>query len=94
MTPNLLARAAAGAVRLGTLGTAPAAAQKSGGVLRVYHWDSPASMSIHEENTYSTVVPMMGVFNNLVMYKQDEPQNSLKSSGSTNSRLQPAERCK
>ena len=39
----------------------------------------PASMSIHEENTYSTVVPMMGVFNNLVIYKQDEPQNSLKS---------------
>jgi peptide/nickel transport system substrate-binding protein len=56
-----------------------ASAQKSGGVLRIYHWDSPASMSIHEEATYSTVVPMMGVFNNLVMYKQDEPKNSLKS---------------
>ena len=69
MTPNLLARAAAGAVSLALSATAPAAAQKSGGVLRVYHWDSPASMSIHEENTYSTVVPMMGVFNNLVMYK-------------------------
>src|SRR5260370_35613225 len=36
-------------------------------------------MSIHEEATYSTVVPMMGVFNNLVMYKQDHPQNSLNS---------------
>ena len=36
-------------------------------------------MSIIEEATYSTVVPMMGVFNNLVMYKQDEPQNSMKS---------------
>jgi peptide/nickel transport system substrate-binding protein len=36
-------------------------------------------MSILEEATYSTVVPMMGVFNNLVMYKQDEPQNSMKS---------------
>ena len=36
-------------------------------------------MSILEEATYSTVVPMMGVFNNLVMYKQDEPQNSLQS---------------
>ena len=54
-----------------------ASAQKAGGVLRIYHWDSPASMSIHEEATYSTVVPMMGVFNNLVMYKQDEPKNSL-----------------
>jgi peptide/nickel transport system substrate-binding protein len=36
-------------------------------------------MSIHEEATYSTVVPMMGVFNNLVIYKQDEPKNSLQS---------------
>src|SRR5271169_2543344 len=54
-----------------------AAAQKPGGVLRIYHQDSPASMSIHEEATYSTVVPMMGVFNNLVMYRQDVAQNSL-----------------
>src|SRR5580693_3186185 len=53
--------------------------QKSGGVLKMHHQDSPASMSIIEEATYSTVVPMMGVFNNLVMYKQDEPQNSMKS---------------
>src|SRR6516164_11450448 len=54
-------------------------AQKPGGILRVYHWDSPPSMSIHEEAQYSTVVPMMGVFNNLVMYKQDEPKNSPQS---------------
>jgi hypothetical protein len=53
-------------------GAEPGLAQKPGGILRVYHWDSPASMSIHEEATYSTVVPMMGVFNNLIMYKQDE----------------------
>src|SRR5262252_2050129 len=62
-----------------TFGAQPGLAQKPGGILRVYHWDSPASMSIHEEATYSTVVPMMGIFNNLVIYKQDEPQNSLKS---------------
>jgi peptide/nickel transport system substrate-binding protein len=61
------------------LAAAPVLAQKSGGVLKVHHQDSPASMSIIEEATYSTVVPMMGVFNNLVMYKQDEPQNSMKS---------------
>ena len=36
-------------------------------------------MSIHEEATYSVVVPMMGVMNNLVMYKQDVPQNSQQS---------------
>src|SRR5690242_432041 len=55
----------------------PAAAQESGGVVRVYHHDSPASMSIHEEATWSVEAPMMAVFNNLVMYKQDEPQNRL-----------------
>ena len=38
----------------------PALAQKQGGVLKVYHRDSPASMSILEEATISTVLPMMG----------------------------------
>jgi peptide/nickel transport system substrate-binding protein len=56
-----------------------AEAQKSGGILKMQHWDSPASMSIHEEATYSTVVPVMGVMNNLVMYKQDVPQNSMQT---------------
>ena len=50
---------------------APAgSAQKPGGILRIYHRDSPASMSIHEEATFSAVMPMMGVFNNLVMFDQ------------------------
>jgi peptide/nickel transport system substrate-binding protein len=57
----------------------PAAAQKPGGTLKIQHWDSPASMSILEEATYSVVVPMMEVMNNLVMYKQDVAQNSLSS---------------
>ena len=57
----------------------PAAAQKSGGMLRIYHRDSPASMSILEEATISTVMPMMGVFNNLVIFDQHVAQNSLKS---------------
>jgi peptide/nickel transport system substrate-binding protein len=56
-----------------------ASAQKSGGVLRLYHRDSPASMSILEEATISTVMPIMGVFNNLVMFDQHVAQNSLKS---------------
>src|SRR5256884_1463546 len=55
----------------------PASAQKQGGTLRVYHRDSPASMSIHEEATWSTIMPMMGVFNNLVLYDQHIRQNSL-----------------
>jgi peptide/nickel transport system substrate-binding protein len=71
--------AAASGLLVASLVAGTASAQKSGGVLKVHHQDSPASMSIIEEATYSTVVPMMGVFNNLVMYKQDEPQNSLKT---------------
>ena len=61
------------------LAAAPAAAQKSGGVLRVYAEDSPASMSIHEEATPIVVQYVMGVFNNLVMYDQHVAQNSLKT---------------
>src|ERR1700692_3542627 len=56
-----------------------AAEPKQGGILRVYHRDSPASASIHEEATYSVNVPFMPVFNNLVIYKQDVAQNSLES---------------
>ncbi|MFI5022800.1 MAG: ABC transporter substrate-binding protein [Alphaproteobacteria bacterium] len=70
--------AAAGLV-LGLLVTHEALAQKKGGILKIYHRDSPASASIHEEATYSTVIPFMPVFNNLVLYKQDVPQNSLES---------------
>jgi peptide/nickel transport system substrate-binding protein len=51
--------------------------QKPGGILRVYHRDSPASTSIHEEGTNSVAIPMMAVFNNLVMYDQHVAQNSL-----------------
>ena len=78
MKPSLWAFAAA-VLLIGVSASDAPFAQKPGGILRVYHWDSPPSMSIHEEAQYSTVVPMMGVFNNLVMYKQDEPKNSLKS---------------
>src|SRR5215831_2728048 len=58
---------------------APAAAQKQGGVLRMHQREGIPSMSIHEEGTISTVLPMMGVFNNLVVYDPKVPQNSLKS---------------
>src|ERR1700758_54477 len=54
-------------------------AEKSGGILKIYFFDSPASMSIHEEATIAGQGPMMGVFNNLVMYKQDVPQSGLQS---------------
>src|SRR5271169_5253375 len=58
---------------------APAMAQKSGGILRLSHFDSPASMSILEEATRATVQPMMGVFNNLVLYDQHIAQSSLET---------------
>jgi peptide/nickel transport system substrate-binding protein len=54
-----------------------ALAQKPGGTLRMYFFDSPASMSIHEEATIAGQGPMMGVFNNLVMYDQHKPQASI-----------------
>src|SRR6202790_2768836 len=50
---------------------------KRGGILKIYHRDSPASMSIHEEATWSTIMPMSGVFNNLIIYDQHIKQNSL-----------------
>src|SRR5215472_6525669 len=53
-----------------------AAAQKKGGILRQYMVDSPASMSIHEESTVVSERPMMGVFNNLVLFDQHAKQNN------------------
>jgi peptide/nickel transport system substrate-binding protein len=56
-----------------------ALAQRSGGILKSSHFDSPASMSMLEEATGAANRPMMGVFNNLVMYKQDVAQASPQS---------------
>src|SRR6266516_6148782 len=52
---------------------------KQGGILRVYHRDSPGSASIHEGATYSINIPFMPAFNNLVVFKQDVAQNSVDS---------------
>jgi len=52
-------------------------AAKRGGVLRIFQYDSPASMSIHEEAFNSAQNPMMSVFNNLVLFQQDVPQNRM-----------------
>ena len=74
-------RAVAGAARLLVvwLIAGTASAQKPGGVLQISHRDSPASMSTLEEVTISTVAPMMAVFNNLVIFDQHVPQNTLQS---------------
>src|ERR1700730_15454622 len=55
-----------------------ALAQKPGGILKMYTVDSPASMSILEEATVFAERPMIGVFNNLVMFDQHVKQNSLR----------------
>ena len=52
---------------------------KQGGILRIYHRDSPGSASIHEGATYSVNVPFMPVFNNLVIFNQNVAQNSVDS---------------
>ena len=74
----MLRRAAVLAAVIGLLAglsAGPAAAQKSGGILKLFHRDSPASVSIHEEATISVVAPMMAVFNNLIRFNQHEKQN-------------------
>jgi len=72
-------RLALAALALAALPAVPAAAQKSGGILRISSPDSPPTMSILEEATASSEDPMMGVFNNLVMFDQHVKQDSLAS---------------
>src|SRR6516162_2355103 len=79
MRRNRRASGAAGPLLVALPATTPASAQKTGGTLTMYTVDSPASMSILEEGTVFAERPMMGVFNNLVMYDQHIKQNSLQS---------------
>ena len=79
MLPEVRTLTTVGAMLIALAGGNPALAQKQGGVLRLSHFDSPASMSILEESTRAAEQPMMHVFNNLIMYKQDIAQTSLQS---------------
>src|SRR5262249_24485626 len=56
---------------------AQAAEPKHGGILRVYHRETPPSMSILEEATFSVNASSMPIFSNLVLYDQHKPQNSM-----------------
>src|SRR4030081_2400555 len=58
------------------LGTIPAAAQKSGGTLRIYNSTNPPGASPHEDTTIAVVMPFMAVYNNLVRYDPIEPRTS------------------
>src|SRR5215469_15757354 len=79
MKLNLQGFAAVSSVFLAMFAAEVACAQKPGGILKMNDPDSPASMSIHEEATIVSERPMMGVFNNLVMFDQHVKQNSLES---------------
>jgi peptide/nickel transport system substrate-binding protein len=53
---------------MAALAAMPAAAQKKGGTLRLYHNDNPPSTSLLEEATIASVMPFAAVFNNLVVF--------------------------
>src|ERR1043165_6902802 len=65
-----LKAAAATLALLISFGSGMASAQKSGGILKMPDFASPASMSIHEEVTRAAVTALMPVFNNLVLFDQ------------------------
>jgi len=79
MAEKFRALVAAGGVAMALATATPASAQKQGGILRQYMIDSPASMSIHEEATPVATRPVMAVFNNLVLFDEHVPQNSMSS---------------
>jgi len=79
MKQNLRAAVAASVLLAAIPVGGMAFAQKQGGILKTYDPDSPGGLSIQEEATVFARGPMMGVFNNLIMYDQHVPQNSLAS---------------
>src|SRR5438445_4945846 len=79
MKLNLRAAATGSALGIAISIGGAAFAQKQGGVLKTYDPDSPGGLSIQEEATVFARGPMMGVFNNLIMFDQHVPQDSLQS---------------
>src|ERR1700736_5499059 len=79
MKRGLHVLAAVGSLSFGLFAADPAVAQKAGGILKISHFDSPASMSLLEESTAAALRPVMGVFNYLVVYDQHVAQNSMRS---------------
>src|SRR6266481_2180055 len=79
MRRDLRVLATAGTLLFASSAAHPGFAQQSGGILRSPFFDSPASMSLHEESTFAANRPMMGVFNNLVLFDQHVAQNSPRS---------------
>jgi len=61
------------------LAVTPAAAQKRGGTLHLYHNDTPPSTSLHEESTLAVVTPYSAIYNNLVVFDPAKPHENLDS---------------
>jgi peptide/nickel transport system substrate-binding protein len=78
MTAKTFALAAA-VLAATSMTAAQAAGPKHGGILKIYHRETPPSLSIIEEATFSVNIPMMAVYSNLVIYDQHIPQNSVKT---------------
>src|SRR5215472_9259627 len=62
-----------------TAGGDPASAQKHGGTLRVLNLDSPPGLNIYEQATPWGEAPLMGVYNNLILFDQHIARNSLET---------------
>src|SRR5258705_13584117 len=68
-----------GLLLIALVAATPAAAQKRGGTLRLYHNDNPPSTSLLEESTIASVTPFAAVFNNLVVFDPSKPHESLET---------------
>src|ERR1700719_4788018 len=73
------AAAAASALLIAISGSGTALAQKPGGILKMYVWDNPPSMSMLDGVNLLAQRTTMGVFNNLVLFDQHVTQSSLQS---------------
>ena len=61
------------------LTAAPTLAQKYGGTLRFPLRENPSSASLHEESSITAIQPFMAVFNNLVVYDQQQEMARVES---------------
>ena len=75
--PGKLKAASIATLGIALLAAAPAAAQKRGGTLRLYHNDNPPSTSLLEESTIASVTPFSAIFNNLVVFDPAKVHESI-----------------
>ena len=73
------AAVAASALLVAITAGGSALAQRPGGILKMYVWDNPPSMSMLDGPNPIGQRVTMGVFNNLIMFDQHVKQSSLKS---------------